>query len=33
MYDMGMIMDILTERANDAEKYNYVATQSDFDRF
>lgn len=29
----GMITDMLIERGNDSEKYNYVATQADFDRF
>lgn len=29
----GMIADMLIERGNDQESYNYVATQSDFDRF
>ena len=31
--DEGMITDMLIERGNDAEEYDYVATQSDFDRF
>ena len=30
---MGMVYDMLTERANDAEKYPYRATQEDIDRF
>lgn len=33
LYDVGVITDILTERANDGEKYDFVATQEDFDRF
>ena len=32
-FDEGAITDMLIERGNDHEKYNYVATQSDFDRF
>ena len=31
--DEGMITDMLIERGNDAEKYDYIATQDDFDRF
>lgn len=30
---MGMVYDLLTERANDQEKYPYMATQDDFDEF
>ena len=30
---MGMIYDLLTEEANDQEKYPYKATQEDIDRF
>lgn len=30
---MGMVYDLLTERANDQEKYPYQATQDDFDEF
>ena len=29
----GMIGDMMTESANDDAKYNYVATQEDFDRW
>lgn len=31
----GMIFDMITEKANDeeAESYNEIATQEDFDRF
>lgn len=31
--DYGMVSDMLIERGNDAEKYDYLATQEDFDRF
>lgn len=31
--DMGMVYDLLTEQANDREKYPYQATQEDFDNF
>lgn len=30
---MGMVYDLLIERANDHEQYSYRATQEDFDRF
>ena len=30
---MGMVYDLLTEKANDHEKYSYMATQEDFDKF
>lgn len=30
---MGMVYDMLIERANDQETYNYKATQDDIDRF
>ena len=30
---MGMVYDLLTERANDQEKYPILATQDDFDKF
>lgn len=33
LLDYGMVMDILTESANDNYKYKPVATQADFDRF
>lgn len=29
---MGMVYDMLTERANDGEKYDYEATQEDIKR-
>lgn len=32
-YTMGMVYDLLTERANDNEKYPVLATQEDFDNF
>lgn len=31
--EYGVVVDMLIERGNDAEEYDYVATQSDFDRF
>lgn len=31
--DYGLVIDMLIERGNDAEEYDYVATQEDFDRF
>lgn len=30
---MGMVYDMLTERANDNEKYPYKATQEDIERY
>ena len=30
---MGMIYDLLTEKANDQEEYPYMATQEDYDNF
>ena len=30
---VGMVYDLLIERANDHEQYSYRATQEDFDRF
>lgn len=30
---MGMVEDMLIERANDREEYPYKATQEDIDRF
>ena len=32
-YTMGMVYDMLTERANDNEKYPLLATQEEFDSF
>lgn len=31
--DEGMVTDMLIERGNDSEEYNYIATQEDFNRF
>lgn len=31
--EVGTVMDMITESANDQCKYNYVATQDDFDQF
>lgn len=31
--EFGMIQDMLTERGNDSETYDTIATQEDFDRF
>lgn len=31
--DMGMVYDMLIERSNDQEKYNYKATQADINAF
>lgn len=31
--EYGVVMDMLIEKANDAEEYDYVASQEDFDRF
>ena len=31
--DEGTVVDMLIERGNDSEEYQYVATQADFDRF
>lgn len=33
LLDYGTVTDMLTEKGNDNENYNYVATQDDFDRF
>lgn len=30
---IGMVYDMIIERANDHEKYNLLATQEDFDKF
>lgn len=32
-YTMGMVYDMLTEKANDHENYPVIATQEDFDNF
>lgn len=31
--DMGMVYDMIIERANDQEEYNYKATQEDINNF
>lgn len=31
--DYGMVTDMLIERGNDSQEYDYVATQADFDNF
>jgi len=31
--EYGAVLDMMTESANDEAKYNYVATQADFDRW
>ena len=31
--DYGLVMDMMTEHANDDYKYPYKATQKDFDKF
>ena len=31
--DEGMVADMMIERKNDHEEYQFVATQDDFDRF
>lgn len=33
LLDMGMVLDIMIENANDSEEYDVIATQADFDRF
>ena len=33
MLDMGLVIDMLTEAANDHEDYRELATQEDFDNF
>lgn len=30
---MGMVLDMMTEKANDSEKYPYKATQADINAF
>lgn len=30
---IGLILDMWTEKGNDAEHYDFVATQEDFDKF
>ena len=31
--DMGMVYDMIIEKANDAAEYDTIATQADFDTF
>ena len=31
--EYGTVIDMMTESANDEAKYNYLATQEDFDRW
>lgn len=31
--DMGMVMDMFTEKGNDSYEWPIMATQEDFDRF
>lgn len=31
--EYGTVYDMMTEASNDGEKYDYVATQEDFDRW
>lgn len=31
--EFGMVVDMMTESSNDDAKYNYVATQEDYDRW
>ena len=33
MLTIGVIYDMMTERENDNETYDYLATQEDFDRW
>ncbi len=33
MLTIGMVNDMMTERENDNETYDYLATQEDFDRW
>lgn len=30
---IGLVLDMWTEKGNDSEHYDYVATQDDFDKF
>lgn len=32
-YTVGMVLDLLTEQANDQEDYDIIATQDDIDAF
>lgn len=31
--DVGIVYDIMIEKANDSAEYDTIATQADFDRF
>lgn len=31
--DFGMVYDMFTEKANDSEEWDTIATQADFDNF
>ena len=31
--EYGTVLDMMVEQGNDGEKYQYLATQEDFDRF
>ena len=31
--ELGFLYDLFTEKANDEIKYDYIATQEDFDKF
>ncbi len=31
--DVGIVYDIIIEKANDSAEYDTIATQADFDRF
>lgn len=31
--DMGMVYDMIIEKANDSAEYDKIATQADFDKF
>ena len=33
LLDMGMILDMMTERGNDDVEYDTLATQADMDKF
>lgn len=33
LLDMGMILDMMTERSNDDVEYDTLATQEDMDKF
>jgi len=33
LLSVGLVLDMWTEKGNDSLKYDYIATQEDFDRF